>query len=145
MLDGIRALSTEIDGLDQFAAYRFGLNRTDLRALDIVGRAGSISPTAVAQELQVTTGGMTSVIDRLERAGYVRRKPDPADRRRLLLEVTERTNETGRTIFGPIIEATVKHVDGYSDSDLRVIADFLSRHRQTIAAHRSASAEVASA
>ena len=78
----LRALSTEIDRLDQAAADRYGLNRTDMRALDIVGQAGPLAPTALARLLGFTTGGVTSVLDRLERAGYIARRPDPGDRRR---------------------------------------------------------------
>ena len=74
---GLRALSTEIDRLDQAAADRYGLNRTDMRALDILGRAGPLAPTALARLLGFTTGGITTVLDRLERAGYIRRRPDP--------------------------------------------------------------------
>jgi hypothetical protein len=51
---------------------RVGLNRTDMRALDIVGSAGSLTPTALARRLGFTTGGITPVIDRLERTGYLR-------------------------------------------------------------------------
>ena len=72
--DGLRARSTEIDRLDQAAADLFGLNRTDMRALDIVGRAGPLTPTDLARLLGFTTGGVTTVLDRLERAGYVRRR-----------------------------------------------------------------------
>ena len=64
------------------AADRYGLNRTDMRALDIVGQAGPLAPTALGRLLGFTTGGVTSVLDRLERAGYIRRQPDPSDRRR---------------------------------------------------------------
>src|SRR5215475_2570814 len=74
---GLRALSTEIDRLDQAAVDRYGLNRTDMRALDIVGRAGPLAPTDLARLLGFTTGGATTVLDRLERAGYVRRPAPP--------------------------------------------------------------------
>ena len=87
----LRALSTEIDRLDQAAADLYGLNRTDMRALDIVGRAGPLAPTALARLLGFTTGGVTTVLDRLERAGYVRRRPDPADRRRQVVEIIDVT------------------------------------------------------
>ena len=49
VVGGLRALSTEIDRLDQAAADRYGLNRTDMRALDILGRSGPIAPTALAR------------------------------------------------------------------------------------------------
>src|SRR5262247_1705136 len=101
--DGLRALSTEIDRLDQAAADRYGLNRTDMRALDIVGRAGPLAPTALARRLGITTGGVTSVLDRLEQAGYIRRRPDPGDRRRQVVETTEATAARDKEVFGDLI------------------------------------------
>src|SRR5262249_62332870 len=85
----LRALSTEIDRLDQVAAERYGLNRTDMRALDILGRAGPLAPTALARLLGFTTGGGPTVLDRPEEAGDIRRRPDPRDRPRQVGETTE--------------------------------------------------------
>src|SRR6516162_1274770 len=106
VVDGLRALSTEIDRLDQAAADQYGLNRTDMRALDIVGRAGPLAPTALARLLGFTTGGVTTVLDRLERAGYVRRRADAADRRRLVVEATAATAARDREVFGNLIRQT---------------------------------------
>src|ERR1700694_5270923 len=88
LLAELRALSIELDRLDQLPPERDGLNRTDLHALEIVSRTGSLTPTELAQALRFTTGGVTTVIDRLERAGYVRRLPDSSDRRRVIVEAT---------------------------------------------------------
>src|SRR6185312_10793642 len=77
----LRALSAAIDRLDQLAADRFGVNRTDLRCLELLSTVGALSPTALATALGMTTGGVTTVIDRLERAGYACRRPAAHDRR----------------------------------------------------------------
>jgi DNA-binding MarR family transcriptional regulator len=130
---GLRSLSTEIDRLDQVAAEHYGLNRTDMRGLDLVGQFGPIAPTALARRLGFTTGGVTSVIDRLERAGYVRRLPDPGDRRRLLLEKTQTTVERDREVFGPMEEATARHLEGFRDAELETIRTFLAEMRAIIA------------
>lgn len=129
----LRALSTEIDRLDQVAADRYGLNRTDMRALDIVGQAGPLAPTALARLLGFTTGGVTSVLDRLERAGYVRRRPDPNDRRRQVVHATEATTARDQEIFGDLIRRTSMLLATYTDDQLQVIHDFLDRTRQLTA------------
>jgi DNA-binding MarR family transcriptional regulator len=123
----LRALSTEIDRLDQAAATRYGLNRTDMRALDIVGRAGQLAPSDLARLLGFTTGGVTTVIDRLERAGYVRRQLDAADRRRQILAVTDATTSRDQEVFGGLIQGTAELLSAYTDEELRLIDDFLSR------------------
>jgi DNA-binding MarR family transcriptional regulator len=134
----LRALSTEIDRLDQAAADRYGLNRTDMRALDIVGRVGPLAPTALARLLGFTTGGVTTVLDRLERAGYIRRQPDPGDRRRQVVEITETTIARDQEVFGDLIRATSDLLAAYTDDQLLVIHDFVDRTRQLTAAYADA-------
>jgi len=119
----LRALSTEIDRLDQAAADRYGLNRTDMRALDITGRAGPLAPTELARLLGFTTGGVTTVLDRLERAGYIRRQPDPADRRRQVVQITEATTARDQEVFGGLIRQTSDLLAAYTDDQLAVIGD----------------------
>ena len=136
--DGLRALSTEIDRLDQAAADRYGLNRTDMRALDIVSRATPLAPTDLARMLGLTTGGVTTVLDRLERAGYVRRRPAVGDRRRLVVETTQATAARDAEVFGALIRQTSDLLAGYTDDQLLVIDDFLTRTRQLTAAYAEA-------
>jgi len=131
----LRALSTEIDRLDQAAADRYGLNRTDMRALDIVGRAGPLAPTDLARLLGFTTGGVTTVLDRLERAGYIRRRPDSDDRRRLVVEATQATAARDAEVFGSLIRQTGDLLASYTDDQLLVIHDFLTRICELTAAY----------
>jgi DNA-binding MarR family transcriptional regulator len=131
----LRALSTEIDRLDQAAADRYGLNRTDMRALDITGRAGPLAPTELARLLGFTTGGVTTVLDRLERAGYIRRQPDPDDRRRQVVQITEATAARDQEVFGGLIRQTSDLLATYTDDQLAVIDDFLDRTRQLTGAY----------
>jgi DNA-binding MarR family transcriptional regulator len=135
---GLRALSTEIDRLDQAAADRYGLNRTDMRALDILGRSGPLAPTALARMLDFTTGGVTTVLDRLEKAGYIRRQPDPGDRRRQLIETTEATAARDEEVFGDLLRGTRDLLADYTDDELVVILGFLDRVRQLTAARADA-------
>jgi DNA-binding MarR family transcriptional regulator len=76
------------------AAYaRSDLTRGDFDVLATLRRSGAdrpLSPSALSATLMLTSGGMTQRIDRLERAGLVRRSPDPADRRALRVSLTER-------------------------------------------------------
>jgi DNA-binding MarR family transcriptional regulator len=133
----LRALSTEMDRLDRAAADLYGLNRTDMRALEIVGRAGPVTPTHLARLLGFTTGGVTTVLDRLERAGYVRRQADAADRRRLVVEVTEATAARDQAAFGDLIRQTGELLATYTEDQLAVIDDFLTRARQLTATYAS--------
>jgi DNA-binding MarR family transcriptional regulator len=125
----LRALSTVQDRLDQYAMHRFSINRTDLRALDLIGQAGVISPTALAIALGMSTGATSAVLDRLEAAGYASREPDPGHRRRTLVRQTARAEELGEEIFGPVIGGTLRQAAAYPDAALASIAEFLAAHR----------------
>jgi DNA-binding MarR family transcriptional regulator len=135
VIEGLRALSGEMDRLDEVAAARYGLNRTDMRALEILGRRGTSQPTELARALGFTTGGVTAVLDRLERAGYVRRRPDPTDRRRLIVEVTDRTTQRDTEIFGALVRRTRSFVETYSDTELAAIRGFLDQVSEITAQH----------
>lgn len=128
----LRALSTVQDRLDHYAAQRFGLIRTDLRALDLISQAGTTSPTALAAALGMSTGATSTVLDRLEAAGYARREPDPDHRRRTLVRMTAAAEKLSAEIFEPVIRATAAHAAGHTDRQLRDIAAFLAAHRHTL-------------
>src|SRR6478672_7782074 len=71
---------------------RFGLNRGEvglLSALRISGPLHQLSPTHLAKGLMLSSAGITSRIDRLERRGFVRRLADPNDRRGVIIELTD--------------------------------------------------------
>jgi len=134
----LRALGRDIDHTDQAAADRFGVNRTDLRGLELLAMARAIAPTALAAALGFTTGGVTTVIDRLERAGYATRRPDPNDRRRVVVEATELLLARETEIFGELLRSTEALVASYSDAELVTIRDFLERMRKVIVAQGNA-------
>src|SRR4051812_34208823 len=70
---------------------RFGLNRGEvgaLSALRVAGPPHRLSPTRLAKGLMLSSAGITSRIDRLERRGFVTRLPDPNDRRGVIIELT---------------------------------------------------------
>src|SRR6266516_2539935 len=72
---------------------RFGLNRGEvgaLSALRVSGPPHRLSPTRLGKGLMLSSAGVTSRIDRLERRGFVRRLPDPDDRRGVIVELTDR-------------------------------------------------------
>src|SRR3954453_5669585 len=88
----VRAWQSDQDVFDEEAARYLGLNRTDLRVLDITDQRGQITAGELAREARLTPGAVTAVVDRLEKAGLMRRVRDESDRRRVLLELTEENN-----------------------------------------------------
>src|ERR1700738_1766643 len=77
----VRANADQTDRLDQRAAARFGLNRTDGRGLELLRRLGPMTANQLAAQLGMTTGGVTTVIDRLEEPGDARQRDGSEGRR----------------------------------------------------------------
>ena len=71
----------------QSVAIRLGLSESDVDALELLLDSGAATAGRLAELMGMTTGAVTRVIDRLEQAGYVRRTTDPADRRRVVIEI----------------------------------------------------------
>ncbi|WP_285581268.1 MarR family winged helix-turn-helix transcriptional regulator [Actinoallomurus iriomotensis] len=90
--DRIIAAMTDLAGalarLNDLIAQHLGIAPTDLLCLHVLDRAGTSTAGELGSRLGRTTGAVTHMIDRLEKAGYVRRRPDPRDRRRVLVEAS---------------------------------------------------------
>lgn len=121
----VRANQRATDVVDELIAQLLGINRTDARCLDILDQHGSMSAGDLAEASRLTTGAITAVIDRLERAGLARREPDPSDRRRVRVELTEKAfSLTMKLMIEPMREGWTPMADRYSDEQLRLILDF---------------------
>ena len=123
----LRRFTAEIDGLDQRAANHLGINRSDLRCLDVLRGLGPSTPTTLAGAVGMTTGGLSLALDRLEAAGYVTRRPNSNDRRSVIIEPTEHLAHAEAEIFGPLVRQMREIIGRYPEADLDVIRDFLDR------------------
>jgi DNA-binding MarR family transcriptional regulator len=103
LVSEFRMSGNQDSAFDALAAARLGVNRTDLHCLNIIENAGGLAAGELATEAGLTTGAVTGVVDRLERVGYARRVPDPADRRRVKVEVTRRFYASAERIWGPVM------------------------------------------
>jgi len=86
-------LSREMGDRMEKAYERFGISRGEFDVLATLRRSGepyALSPRQLSATLMLTTGGMTGRLDKLERAGLLRRSPDPHDRRGLQVTLTEK-------------------------------------------------------
>jgi hypothetical protein len=99
----LRALIAGSVATHEAIADRLGINPTDLRCLGVATVEPGLTPTRLAELAGLTTGAITGVLDRLERAGFVRREADPDDRRRLRVQlVSGRLGEVG-DYYKPLI------------------------------------------
>ncbi|MBV9046692.1 MAG: MarR family transcriptional regulator [Solirubrobacterales bacterium] len=122
--DAVRANQRATDVVDDLAGQLLGVNRSDGRCLDILDQRGRLSAGELAREASLTSGAITAVIDRLEQAGYVQRVADPRDRRRVLVETTDRTRDMTEELFGPLAAQAMPLFERYSDQQLELLIEF---------------------
>jgi len=127
----MRLLQQSFDAFDEAAAGRLGLNRTDLRALDLVlANDGPLSAGELTRALKVSPAATTTVIDRLERAGLVTRTRDAENRRRVLVTATDAARAVEQDIYLPVGAAGAQALGRYNKEQLATILDFLLTARQ---------------
>lgn len=123
----LRRVSAQSVLISDIVAKHVGLNSTDLECLDLLYLAGATTAGRLAVHSGLTTGATTAVIDRLERAGFVRRRRDPKDRRRVLVDALPRGIRLIQPFYEPFIAGLSKLDARYDERELAIVLDYLSR------------------
>jgi DNA-binding MarR family transcriptional regulator len=124
-----RQMSTGAIMFHQAVADRLGLHATDHKCADLIMRHGPMTPGRLAELTGLTTGAITGVVDRLVARGLASRAEDPADRRRVIVELVKNEKieiEVG-ALFQGIAQASRELLDSYSDAELALILEFMRR------------------
>lgn len=126
LIQEFRATANQDDAFDAVAAARLGVSDTDMRCLNIIENSRGITAGELAASAGLTAGAVTGVVDRLEQHGYARRVPDPADRRRVRVEVTQSFYRAAERIWGPVAADWQKTLAArYASDELELIIGFL--------------------
>ncbi|WP_406345117.1 MarR family winged helix-turn-helix transcriptional regulator [Streptomyces sp. NBC_00648] len=116
-----RAYLTAVVLHGQAAADVLGQNPTDLYALNVLELAGPLTTGALAERIGLTQSATTRLVDRLEKAGRLRRAPDPADRRRVVVESVPVPAEEDEQAFGAARRRMAEVFGGFDPDELRVL------------------------
>lgn len=119
--------STETALFHQRVAESAGLNVTDTKAMSVLMQEGVLTAGELALRLQLTTGAVTSVIDRLEDSGFLKRRADPKDRRKVILELDKRKVAQNGEAYASIGRSFVDLLTHYSTEQLELLVDFYQR------------------
>ena len=114
---------------------KLGLNSAGWECLGFLSMRGIATPTELARYSGLTTGSVTALLDRLEKAGFVRRKPNPKDRRGVLVEANAKWAETAAPLVAGVQVAHKQFIAKYSEAELKVILDFLTRFTKNVQEH----------
>jgi DNA-binding MarR family transcriptional regulator len=130
LIDEVRRSQSATARFDQAVADALGLNRTDMRCIDVLHRTGPITAGALAAETGLSAGAMTTALDRLERVGYARRVRDTDDRRRVLVELRADTVTAAEAFYREHVAEAERLYDRYSLEQLELLLRFVRDARE---------------
>ena len=104
-----------------------GLNTTDMECLRQLFIKGISTPSELARHTGLTSGAATAMLDRLEKAGLIERRPNPDDRRGTLIVPAQSSAEKAASWFTSARKVQDELISSYSESELEIIADVFER------------------
>ncbi|WP_413359758.1 MarR family transcriptional regulator [Bacillus subtilis] len=122
-----RKLGTRTVLFHQAAAQALGLFPTDLKSADILNEAGPMTAGELGKKTGLSTGSVTALVDRLEKAGYVAREKDPNDRRRVVIVPLTASKKHIKDLFRPLSESTMDLCREYTEEELELIFSFVGK------------------
>jgi DNA-binding MarR family transcriptional regulator len=118
----------------QTVADRLGISSSDLECLDFLNLEGRVTAGRLAEVTGLTTGAITGVVDRLEKAGFVQRERDENDRRKVYIATNPANVARIGAFYGPLQRAVWKDWATYSDEELLLLLRFAAQSYTTMRA-----------
>jgi DNA-binding MarR family transcriptional regulator len=136
----LRRLTVEVDAVGSRFADLHGLGRTDVRALvaimDAARSGAALTAGALGAAVELSSASVTALVDRLERAGHLHRVRDPADRRRVVLHMSESAMRAGGEFFGGLQRDLEAAMRSYTEEELAVVRRFLDEMTDVVVRHQ---------
>ena len=128
-------LSTAVVLFHEAIGRRLGLSAAEHKALGLIVRAGPLPIGALAEPLGVRVSAVTGIVDRLERAGYVRREPDPSDRRRVLVVADPARVPDLTGIFAALGRDMWAFMSKYDEREMAAVIDYIQNTIRVLRDH----------
>lgn len=124
-----REFSAAVVLFHEAVGRQLGLSATERKVLDILDRLGPVSAGRLAEHSGLTTGAITGIVDRLTRAGFVGREPNPDDRRSMIIRALPNAERDRfhEKVFSPFGRALAAVGAEYTPAELATISSYL-RH-----------------
>ena len=120
----IRTLGAAVVLFSSTVARRVGMNASDLECAQLLLRKGPMTAGRLSQASGLTTGAITGVVDRLEKAGWVKRIDDPKDRRRIIIQALPQNPQRITGLYDSYRQAILELLAKYNNKELVLILEF---------------------
>jgi DNA-binding MarR family transcriptional regulator len=116
----------------QTVANAVGVSSSDLECLDFLNIEGRVTAGRLAELTGLTTGAITGLVDRMEKAGFVRRERDEEDRRKVYIALIPEALEKVSRYYEPLQKAVTKNWESYTDAELKLLLRFMNQGYDTM-------------
>ena len=130
-----QAYQRATDGFDDEVGRKLGLNATDLRCLDWLSET-AMSAGELAEATGLSSAATTTLLDRLERKGFVQRERDTVDRRKVMVAMTPTGRELVGALYGPLARDGSQGLARFTEAELEKVLDFLGEATELVDRHR---------
>ena len=138
IVQGLRRVDTGTYALRIRLAEKLGIGTIDINAMAFVGEVDGLTPKDLGKTLNITTGSVTAMVDRLEAKGFMVRKPNPTDRRSVLLHLSPEGTDAMQWANDHFAAAAGALLQASSEDSIVDIAEFLEGIGQRLMAAASA-------
>jgi DNA-binding MarR family transcriptional regulator len=125
--DTLRDLHNQLSTLNRQVGVHLALKDVDMDCLDLINRHGPLSPSTLARQAGLHPATITGILDRLEKAGWIARERDPADRRAVTVRALPDRGREVYQLFAGMNSAMDSICADYDERQLALLADFLHR------------------
>ncbi|HJS19998.1 MAG TPA: MarR family transcriptional regulator [Anaerolineales bacterium] len=106
-------------------AQKVGMGINELKCAELLVRMGPMSAGKLAELAGLTTGAITGIVDRLEKAGWAKRVADPNDRRRVIIHPGPQETDVVDGLYNSYVDSLTNLLTGYSDDELILVTGFI--------------------
>lgn len=123
--EATRRLEVAVSTLNAAVARDVGVSIPELLALENLDADGGLGPSELARRLQLSTGAVTALVDRLEASGHAARAAHPSDRRRVVVTRTAKASEALALEAAPVAGQIGRLAESLSDTERQTVGRFL--------------------
>jgi DNA-binding MarR family transcriptional regulator len=124
VVDSLTAWTVAVVQYNEMVAARVGITPTDFQCLYALARFGPASPSELAHHVGLTSGSVSRMIDRLQHAGHVVRRPHERDRRRVIVEADPASLARVAELYRPLRDRLSARVADLADPELSAMLGF---------------------
>ena len=123
----VMRLQDATQAYDEQVGRAYGLNLAERHCLSLLVGEGPQTASAIARHVHLTPAAVTALLDRLESRGYVRRRADPEDRRRVIIEAADAALKLASEAYAPVGKAGEELLERFTKDELEVVQRFLTK------------------